>query len=62
MKKNKKRQKQKDYEQMMEEEFGFDFIAGYTSGGVPFGITIEETEESLKENDENQLNKEDLPF
>lgn len=59
MKKNRK--KREDYEQMMEEAFGFDFIVGYTSGGVPFGITKEETEEII-DDEEGPFGKEDLPF
>lgn len=63
MKKNKKRQKQEDYEQLMEEEFGFDFIAGYTSGGVPFGIPMEKAEASSGiEDEEGPFSKDDLPF
>ena len=41
---------------MAEEEFfGFDFIAGFTSGGVPFGIISEEADEIEKEMDRIQV-------
>lgn len=37
---------------MTEEElFGFDFIVGYTSGGAPYGITMEDAEEQTDEED-----------
>lgn len=42
----------------------FGFIAGYTSNGVPYGLTHEEMEEIMKETMENNIDKEniDLPF
>lgn len=63
-KKKKNKKNHNEIEVMTEEEyFGFDFIAGFTSGGVPFGITSEEADENEKEMDRIQVNEEiDLPF
>ena len=51
-----------EVERMTEEEYyGFDFIAGFTPGGVPYGITLEEAEEM--QSTEQQLDKKfDYPF
>ena len=71
VRKTKRRKKQEDYEENL---FGSDeifaFIAGYTSGGAPYGITWEEME--VIEQRENNIFKEeercrddkedDLPF
>jgi len=38
-------------------ESRFAFIAGYTSGGAPYGITHEEIEDSQEEKDEIDLNE-----
>lgn len=46
---------EEQYEQYMKELFGMDFIAGYTEGGVPYGIVY--NEESLFNED-----SEELPF
>lgn len=35
----------KEPEINLEEHYGFYFIAGFTSGGLPFGTTMEEAEE-----------------
>ena len=61
-KKKKNKKNHNEIEVMTEEEyFGFDFIAGFTSGGVPFGITSEEADEN--EMDRIQVDEEmDLPF
>ncbi|MGL4819508.1 MAG: hypothetical protein ACRC5C_05970 [Bacilli bacterium] len=41
----------------------FYFIAGYTSGGIPFGITWEEAkEEGLIEDNVPEIEDERLPF
>jgi len=61
-----KKKKKKKPELFDEEEyFGFYFIAGYTDGGVPYGITLEEAEENgwLKEDEEisSEIN-DSLPF
>ena len=63
-KKKKNKKNHNEVEVMTEEEyFGFDFIAGFTSGGVPFGITSEEADENEKEMDRIQVDEEiDLPF
>lgn len=46
---------EEQYEQYMKELYGMDFIAGYTEGGVPYGIVY---------NEENLFNEdsEELPF
>ena len=45
-KKNSKRRKQTDPElNLLEQDENFYFIAGYTSGGAPYGITWEEAAE-----------------
>ena len=54
LKKNKSKKKSKKKKEWID-DFTFDsdetfaFIAGYTEGGVPFGITYEEMEEQEKE-------------
>ncbi|MEY8292228.1 hypothetical protein AAK882_06220 [Carnobacteriaceae bacterium 52-44] len=66
MSKKKKKRKKNEIESMTEEElFGFYFIAGYTSGGAPYGITMEEAEEQgLLEEEKNNSDsfEDDLPF
>lgn len=50
---------------MTEEElFGFYVIVGYTSGGAPYGITMEEAEEQglLEEDRSKKDSDNDLPF
>lgn len=43
--KNRKKKNTNDVEVMTEEDFfGFDFIAGFTPGGIPFGISSEEAD------------------
>lgn len=51
-----------EFEVMTEEElFSFDFVAGFTSGGAPYGITFEEAEEL--ELEKKQTDKvRDYPF
>ena len=67
-KKNSKRRKQTDTElALLEQSENFYFIAGYTSGGAPYGITWEETAEQgmLGKNDNDSDEPEspdDLPF
>ena len=39
---NKKRKREENFLISEETFYGFAFIAGYTAGGVPYGITIEE--------------------
>ncbi len=47
---------------LIESDEHFGFIAGYTSNGVPFGLTHEEMEE-LEETETKTDNKNiDLPF
>lgn len=54
VKNSKRKKKQKAYEEnLFELDDTFAFIAGYTSGGAPYGITWEEMEEiERKENKE----------
>lgn len=61
-KKNRKKKETNEVEVMTEEElYGFDFIAGFTSGGAPYGITSEEAKEM--ELEEEQMDKDrDYPF
>jgi hypothetical protein len=53
-----------EIDSLIESDEYFGFIAGYTSNGVPYGLTHEEMEEIMKENKENNIDKEniDLPF
>ena len=63
-KKNNKKKRQNEIEMITAEEtFGFDFIAGFTPGGVPYGMTMDEGEDqSLLEDDDDMLSDLDLPF
>lgn len=63
-KKLRNKKNHNEVEVMTEEEyFGFDFIAGFTSGGAPFGITLEEAEKIEREMDRIQIDEDiDLPF
>ena len=56
-------------EPVIEQDEGFAFIAGYTSGGIPYGITWEEQAElDRKEKERTDLQEEaeeddfELPF
>ena len=71
VRKSKRKKIQEVYEEnLIESDDTFAFIAGYTSGGVPFGITWEEMEEIerrdkefLGEKYQDDNTKEfDLPF
>ncbi|MER2262560.1 MAG: hypothetical protein ABS934_11155 [Psychrobacillus sp.] len=61
-----KKRKNKKMKNIIEEEelFGeFAFIAGYTEGGVPYGILHEEWDElNYSEEDENARENNGLPF
>ena len=69
--KAKRKKKQEDFEyRLFESDETFAFIAGYTSGGAPYGVTWEEMEE-IERRDAELLGKEehghndkelDLPF
>lgn len=48
LQKEKRKQKQTFLEEEFEFDYDFAFIAGYTEGGAPFGITYEEMEEMEK--------------
>lgn len=56
---------QEQYEEYMAGLYGMDFVAGFTDGGIPYGIFEDETGDDEKE-DENvrssQYTDEDLPF
>ena len=69
--KAKRKKKQEDFEdRLFESDDIFAFIAGYTSGGSPYGVTWEEMEEiERRENEELQRRETiqsvddiDLPF
>ena len=69
--KAKRKKKQEEFEiRLFESDETFAFIAGYASGGVPYGVTWEEMEE-IERRDKELLGKEyhghndkelDLPF
>lgn len=67
-KKSKRKKKQQEFEEkLFESDENFAFIAGYTSGGAPYGITWEEMERRDKEllGEEYQADNAqefDLPF
>ena len=48
--KNKRRKKCNIYDFQIEQDENFSFIAGYTSGGFPYGNPWEETD-----NDQNEV-------
>lgn len=62
----KKRKQKQKYEEMnvTEQNNEFYFIAGYTSGGVPYGVTREEMGLKPWQKDEIHIDdsKEELPF
>ena len=68
VRKSKRKKIQEVYEEnLIESDDTFAFIAGYTSGGVPYGITWEEMERRDKEflGEEYQADNAqefDLPF
>ena len=47
--KNKRRKKRNIDDFQIEQDENFSFIAGYTSGGFPYGNPWEETEDEQKE-------------
>ena len=67
MEKKKARQrKQKEWKSVnvdpIEQDENFYFIAGYTSGGAPYGVTGEEAERDGLLSEENTIEEEELPF
>lgn len=59
------KKKQEAWRQSMEQGDRFFFIAGYTSGGAPYGITWEEMEEPIDDGAESwpvEVNGGALPF
>ncbi|WP_026022984.1 hypothetical protein [Paenisporosarcina sp. TG20] len=66
-KKSKNKNKQKKNTNIVDEYdvFGeFSFIAGYTEGGMPYGVTFDELEEDDQQESgqSNEVKDEDLPF
>ena len=61
-KKNRKKRKQKEPEfSPFEQDEYFYFIAGYTPGGAPYGITWEEAvEQGLLDDDSDGLQETDI--
>ena len=47
--KNKRRKKRNIDESQLEQDENFSFIAGYTSGGYPYGNPWEETDDEQNE-------------
>lgn len=70
MKKRKRKQRQKQeesYGMEFEQDENFFFIAGFTEGGIPYGITWEEAyADGLVEEEESsvarEIQDESLPF
>lgn len=62
LRKKQKRNQQKLEEEMLLGDETFYFIAGYTSNGIPFGITYEEMEEMENNENNNELDKYEDPF
>ena len=64
--KKKKEQKKSKTEKISEQKaFDFYFVAGYTSGGIPYGIKMEDAKDrGLLEEDKKYLKavEEDYPF
>ena len=61
---SKKRKQQDDFDSEWQDD-NFYFIAGYTSSGVPYGITWEEAYEKgfeEKEPIETEIDDDSLPF
>lgn len=53
---------EEEYDEYMADLYGFDSIAGYTDGSVPFGVSHEEIEET-QDNDNKQFDPDDeIPF
>ena len=51
-KKGKRRKKRNKYDFAIEQDENFSFIAGYTSGGFPYGNPWEETDNEQNEEEE----------
>lgn len=50
--KNKRRKKSNIYDFEIEQDENFSFIAGYTSGGFPYGNSWEETDDEQNEEED----------
>ncbi len=56
---------EEQHEQYMKGVYSMDFIAGYTEGGIPYGISLDEDNERLQlfgENPSYDNDGEELPF
>jgi hypothetical protein len=47
---------EEQYEEYMAGLYGLEYVAGFTEGGVPYGVSIDDNEQ------ENFSDSEDLPF
>lgn len=51
------------YEEYLKGVYGMEFIAGFTEGGVPYGLFYEEIETNIVEKSENICESDDeIPF
>ena len=51
------------YEEYLKGIYGMEFIAGFTEGGVPYGLFYEEIETNIVEKSENICESDDeIPF
>jgi hypothetical protein len=51
------------YEEYLKGVYGMEFIAGFTEGGVPYGLFYEEIETNIVEKSENICGSDDeIPF
>lgn len=62
LKKKRKREQENLEEERVLGDETFYFIAGYTSNGVPYGITYEEMEEVEINETNSELDENDNPF
>ena len=57
---------EEEYEEYLKDSYGLEFIAGYTEGGMPFGLPVENDDDNevYKEyrTDKSSDTDEDLPF
>ncbi|MFA6941007.1 MAG: hypothetical protein WCQ54_08520 [Clostridiaceae bacterium] len=53
---------EEQYEEYLKELYGMEFIAGFTEGGVPFGLFEEEETCAVKKSDNYDESEDELPF
>lgn len=54
---------EEQYEEYLKELYGMEFIAGFTEGGVPYGLFDEEEETyAVKKSNNYNESDDDLPF